>query len=45
MNAFINEDLSGIKIIQSFRAEQETDKTFQQLVWDDRKEFLRAVRW
>ena len=45
MNAFINEDLSGIKIIQSFRAEQETDKTFQSLVWDDRKEFLRAVRW
>ena len=45
MNAFINEDLSGIKIIQSFRAEQETDKTFQQLVWDDRREFLRAVRW
>ncbi len=45
MNAFINEDLSGIKIIQSFRAEQETDQTFQQLVWDDRKEFMRAVRW
>ena len=45
MNAFINEDLSGIKIIQSFRAEDETDKTFRQLVWDDRKEFIRAVRW
>lgn len=45
MNAFINEDLSGIKIIQSFQAEQETDKTFQDLVWDDRKEFIRAVRW
>ncbi len=45
MNAFINEDLSGIKIIQSFRAEKETDNTFQQLVWDDRKEFMRAVRW
>ncbi|MCQ2586574.1 MAG: ABC transporter ATP-binding protein/permease [Treponema sp.] len=45
MTAFINEDLSGIKIIQSFRAEQETDKTFQDLVWADRKEFIRAVRW
>ena len=45
MNAFINEDLSGIKIIQSFQAEKETDKTFQELVWDDRKEFIRAVRW
>ena len=45
MNAFINEDLSGIKIIQSFRAESETDKTFQDLVWEDRAEFIRAVRW
>lgn len=45
MNAFINEDLSGIKIIQSFRAEEETDKTFQGLVWADRLEFIRAVRW
>ena len=45
MNAFINEDLSGIKIIQSFRAEKETDKTFQTLVWENRREFLKAVRW
>lgn len=45
MNAFINEDLSGIKVIQSFRAEDETDKTFQQLVWADRSEFIKAVRW
>lgn len=45
MNAFINEDLSGIKIIQSFRAEKETDETFQTLVWEDRKEFIKAVRW
>ena len=45
MNALINEDLSGIKIIQSFRAENETDQTFQGLVWDDRKEFIKAVRW
>ena len=45
LNAFINEDLSGIKIIQSFQAENETDKTFQELVRDDRREFLRAVRW
>ena len=45
MNAFINEDLSGIKVIQSSRAEDETDKTFQQLVWADRSEFIKAVRW
>lgn len=45
MNAFINEDLSGIKVIQSFNAEKETDKTFQKLVGDYRDEFIHAVRW
>ncbi|MBO4534062.1 MAG: ABC transporter ATP-binding protein [Treponema sp.] len=45
LNAFINEDLSGIKIIQSFRAEQETDKTFRELIWADRKEFMKAIFW
>lgn len=45
MNAFINEDLSGIKVIQSFNAENETDSTFRGLVWADRKEFIKAVRW
>lgn len=44
-NAFINEDFSGIKIVQSFRAENETNKTFRELAWEGRKEFLRAVRW
>lgn len=44
LNAFINEDLSGIKIIQSFRAEGETEKTFEELVWADRWEFIKAVR-
>jgi len=45
INAFINEDLSGIKIVQSFVAEEETDKTFKDLVWEYRNEFLGAVRW
>jgi len=43
--AFINEDLSGIKIIQNFKAENETDTTFRQLVEDDRSEFIKAVTW
>ncbi len=43
--AFINEDLSGIKIIQSFKAEPETDATFRQLVEEDRDEFIKAVTW
>lgn len=31
LNAFVHEDLSGIRIIQSFSAEQETMATFHQL--------------
>lgn len=45
MNAFINEDLSGIKIIQSFHAEEETDATFTMLVGEHRNSFISAVRW
>jgi ATP-binding cassette, subfamily B, multidrug efflux pump len=45
MNAFINEDLSGIKIIQSFNAEQETYGTFNMLVGEHRDSFISAVRW
>ncbi|MFA6857076.1 MAG: ABC transporter ATP-binding protein [Treponema sp.] len=45
MNAFINEDLSGIKIIQSFNAEKETDATFNMLVDEHCGTFTSAVRW
>ncbi|MBS7261562.1 MAG: ABC transporter ATP-binding protein [Treponema sp.] len=45
LGAFISEDLSGIKVIQSFNAEEETDKTFRQLVKEDRDSFMKAVRW
>ncbi len=45
LNAFINEDLSGIKIIQSFSAEKETDATFVSLVKEHRDAFISAVRW
>lgn len=45
MNAFINEDLSGIRVIQSFSAEKETDETFKGLVKEHRTEFINAVRW
>jgi ATP-binding cassette, subfamily B, multidrug efflux pump len=45
MNAFINEDLSGIKVIQSFHAEDETDATFTMLVGEHRNSFISAVRW
>ncbi len=45
MSAFINESMQGIKIIQGFNAEKETEETFTQLVADDRKSFMNAVTW
>ncbi|MCF0242849.1 MAG: ABC transporter ATP-binding protein [Treponema sp.] len=45
LSAFISEDLSGIKVIQSFNAEKETDETFQNLVKEDRDSFMKAVKW
>lgn len=44
MNAFIHEDLSGMRIIQSFHAEKETDDTFYQLTEEHRKAFTSACR-
>ena len=45
LSAFINESLQGMKVIQSFNAEKETDETFTELVKDDRKSFINAVKW
>ncbi len=44
LNAFVHEDMSGIRIIQSFTAEKETAETFDTLVKDHRHSFIRAVR-
>ena len=44
LNAFIHEDLSGMRIIQSFTAEEETDRTFVQLVKEHLEAFIHAVR-
>lgn len=44
MNAFVHEDLSGMRIIQSFHAESETDDTFYQLTEEHRKAFTDACR-
>lgn len=43
LNAFIHEDLSGIRIIQSFHAEGETKQTFSELVTQHRGSFMDAV--
>lgn len=44
LNAFLHEDLSGMRIIHSFTAEQETMNTFQRLVEEHRLSFNSAVR-
>ena len=45
LNAFIHEDVAGIKIVQSFNAEKETQKTFDGLVEEHYGSFIHAVRW
>lgn len=44
LNAFIHEDLSGMRVIQSFTAEPETNRTFLRLVEEHRVAFNNAVR-
>lgn len=44
LNAFVHEDLSGIRIIQSFTAETETRDTFRQLTDEHKDSFISAVR-
>lgn len=43
LNAYIHEDLSGMRIIQSFTAENETGEMFAQLAKEHRDSFVRAV--
>ena len=44
LNAFLHENLSGIKIIQSFTAEEETMDTFDTLLTEHRTSFVDAIR-
>ncbi len=44
LNAFIHEDLSGMRVIQSFTAEEETYHTFLRLIEEYRGSFINAVR-
>lgn len=43
LNAFIHEDLSGMRIIQSFHAEKETEQTFDVLLKEHRNSFIHAI--
>lgn len=44
LNAFIHEDMAGIRIIQSFHAQKETEETFDELLEEHRMSFFDAVR-
>lgn len=44
LNAFIHEDISGMRIIQSFHAEEEASETFDELLLAHRISFTQAVR-
>lgn len=43
LNAFIHEDLSGMRIIQSFTAEDETAENFDDLLTQHRNSFVSAI--
>lgn len=44
LNAFIHEDMSGIRVIQSFAAQDETEHTFDEMAKEHRGAFIHAVR-
>jgi ATP-binding cassette subfamily B protein len=43
LNAFIHENLSGMRIIQSFTAESETEEDFDTLLKEHRGSFIHAI--
>lgn len=44
LNAFLHEDMSGMKIIHGFCGEKETEETFDQLVKEHKISFKNAIR-
>lgn len=44
LNAFIHEDMAGMRVIQSFHAQGETEDTFDVLLKEHRESFFDAVR-
>ena len=45
LNAFLHEDVAGIRVIQSFHAEKETEDTFDDLLKQHYDSFDHAVRY
>ena len=44
LSAFIHEEIAGIRIVKSYSAEDETLETFDELIGEHKKSFLKAVR-
>ena len=44
VNAFTHEDFSGMKVVQSFAKEKETQKNFKEMVSELMKSFMKAIR-
>lgn len=44
LNAYVHESMEGMRVVQSFRAENETKEVFSGLVKEHEKSFVRAVR-
>nr|WP_317380150.1 ABC transporter ATP-binding protein [uncultured Faecalimonas sp.] len=45
MNAFVHEDISGMYVVQSFGAENETKQIFEELSEEHKDSFVDAVRY
>lgn len=44
LNAFVHEDVSGIRVVQSFAAEDESDESYKELVGEHFDAFISAVK-
>lgn len=44
LNGYTHEDISGIKVVQSYAKESHTNEKFKELVWDHLKSFIDAVK-
>ncbi len=44
LNAYVHEDIAGMNVVQSFRAEEETQEIFDGLVEEHQQSFENAVR-
>lgn len=45
LNAFVHEDVSGIRIVQSFAAVEETNQEFKELVTQQQNSYIHAIMY